>query len=243
MARVVILHTSDFHSRLDSRLAQKLREIKDSCGECLLLDSGDAIRSGNVTFNPFGETALAMMNDAGYDAMCVGNREYHFLSAPMKAKTFKAAFPLLSANLIKKENDSGIRDYLDFVRNGVRIRVMGLSVPCVTREMFVHRLSSQFFEDPIKCGIEAAEKLRKGCDILIALTHIGLKKDIELAERSGLIDLILGGHTHTITKQPVIIGKTTILHHGFYARYVGQVTLDYEDGLLQVDNRSLELKR
>lgn len=243
MARVVVLHTSDFHSRLDSQHSRRLREIKEASGECLLLDSGDAIRSGNVTFNPFGETALAMMNDAGYDAMCIGNREYHFLSVPMKAKTFKAAFPLLSANLIKKEDTSGVQAYVDFVRNEVRIRVMGLSVPCVTREMFVHRLSHQFFEDPIKCGIQTAQKLRKGCDILIALTHIGLRKDIELAERSGLIDLILGGHTHTITEPPVIIGKTVILHHGFYARHVGQVTMDYEDGLLQVDNKLLELKR
>lgn len=243
MAEINILHTSDFHSRLDSEYALKINSIKESMQGCLLLDSGDAIKSGNVTFNPLGETALSMMNVAGYDAMCIGNREYHFLSGPMKAKTFKAGFPLLSSNMITKASDPGVEAYTDFVRDGVRIRIMGLSVPCVTKDMFVHRLSSQYFHEPVKYGVQAAQDLRSGCDILIALTHIGLSKDIELARQSGLIDLILGGHTHTITEEPVVVGKTVVLHHGFHARHVGHVILNYDNGSLQIENKLLELRK
>lgn len=242
MAEVIIFHTSDFHSRLDEQGSLKLAALKESAPDSLLLDSGDAIKSGNITFNPWGESMLSLMNQAGYDAMCVGNREYHFMAGPMKAKTFKAGFPILSSNMIKRGDNPAIEPYVDFIRSGIRIRIMGLSVPCVTKQMFVHHLANQYFEDPVKTGALKAIELRKGCDVLIALTHIGLKKDIELAEKAEVLDLILGGHTHTITDEPVNVGKTVILHHGFHAKNVGKVNIRFENGHFDVDNQLLELR-
>jgi 2',3'-cyclic-nucleotide 2'-phosphodiesterase (5'-nucleotidase family) len=242
MAEITIFHTSDFHSRLDENSSDKLAVLKKSVPGSLLLDSGDAIKSGNITFNPWGEAMLSLMNRAGYDAMCVGNREYHFMAGPMKAKTFRAGFPLLSANMIAKGNNPAIEPYVDFNRDGLKVRIMGLSVPCVTKQMFVHHLADQYFEEPVNCGVQKANELRDGCDLLIALTHVGLKKDTELAEKAGVLDLILGGHTHTITEEPLKVGNTVILHHGFHAKNVGKVTIKFEDGIVDVHNQLLELR-
>lgn len=239
--KFTILHTSDMHSKLTEPVAQKLAAMKASHANCLLLDSGDAIKSGNITFNPWGETMLALMNTAGYDAMCVGNREYHFLAGAMKAKTFKADFPLLSSNLVQRNEEPAIEPYVDFNIEGVIVRVMGLSVPCVTKRMFIHHLSSQYFEEPVKFAASYIAEIRQGCDILIALTHIGIKKDMELAEQTDQLDLILGGHTHTITSEPLQIGPTTLLHHGSHAKHVGVVTLDCSDKTLQINDQLVEL--
>ncbi len=50
--------------------------------------------------------------------------------------------------------------------------------------------------------------------MVIALTHIGIKQDRELAEKVEGIDLILGGHTHVITEEPERVGKTAIIVMG-----------------------------
>ena len=242
MPDLTIFHTSDFHSRLNDASSRKLAQLKESITGSLLLDSGDAIKSGNITFNPFGESILTAMNQAGYDAMCIGNREYHFMEGPMKAKIFKADFPMLSANMISKGENPGISKFVDFMRNDLKIRIMGLSVPCVTKQMFIQRLSGQFFEDPISSGVKTANELRGSCDLLIALTHIGLKKDIELAEKTDAIDLILGGHTHTYTETPLKMGKTVILHHGCHAKHVGQVDIHIANGEIRIENKLLELR-
>lgn len=241
MAKIDILHTSDLHNNLTPELAEKLAHLKQSLGGALLLDSGDAIRSGNVGFNPFGERALALMNTAGYDAMCIGNREYHFLSRPMRAKLSRANFVLLSANLVGPNPMARVQPHIDFTLQGIRVRVFGLSVPCVTRRMAIHRISGQYFVDPVERGVQIAAELREGCDILIALTHIGLDRDQELANNTPHIDIILGGHTHTVTKQPVYVGKTAILHHGYHAEHLGHVVLEFTEGSLRVENRLLEL--
>lgn len=242
MPHFSILHTSDMHGRLNEECCQKLIELKAQEPETLLLDSGDAIHSGNITFNPFGEHILSLMNAAGYDAMSIGNREYHFLGVPMCAKTFKAEFPLLSANLITTKKIPNVAPYADFELSGLRIRIMGLSVPCVTKSMFIHKLSSQYFDDPVKYGTKIAESYRRECDVLIALTHIGIRKDTELAQNTSAIDLILGGHTHTLTEEPVKVGHTIIIHHGYHAKSVGKTNIKVENGSVFITNEILPLK-
>ena len=83
--------------------------------------------------------------------------------------------------------------------------------------------------------------LRKDCDLLIALTHIGIKQDRELAESVPGIDLILGGHTHTVTEQPERVGDTFLLHSGFYAHYVRRIELEVADGKLDVKSELIGL--
>ena len=82
-----ILHTNDFHNHLLPQQAERLRELRAGLGDNgLLLDAGDAISSGNVTYKPGGEPILDVMSDAGYDAMTIGNREFHFSQAGFCAK-------------------------------------------------------------------------------------------------------------------------------------------------------------
>ncbi len=63
--------------RLDAVAADTLRTLKDRYN-ALLLDAGDACWAGNVYYRPGGEPVFDLMNGAGYDAMTVGNREFHF---------------------------------------------------------------------------------------------------------------------------------------------------------------------
>lgn len=245
MARVTIFHTSDLHNKLTPGLAQRLHDLKAATPNSLMLDSGDAIWSGNIYWRPGGEPILDLMNSVPYDAMCMGNREYHFLSAGLISKTSRASFPTLSANLRAARNSlpeagrAGVGSSITFDRCGRRVTVFGLSVPCITERMLVKKVSAYYFDQPIEAAAEIVASLRDKCDLLIALTHIGLKQDLELAAKVSGINLILGGHTHTVADERV--GETAIFHSGMYGHYVRKLEIELDGGKVDVRSELIPL--
>jgi 2',3'-cyclic-nucleotide 2'-phosphodiesterase (5'-nucleotidase family) len=224
---VVILHTNDFHNKLTPAQAGRLREMKNAAAGSLLLDAGDAIWAGNVFFRPGGEPILKLMNDAGYDAMALGNREFHFLAAGLRRKIGWAEFPVLCANVRPAGGaDLPVRSDITFERSGVRVVVFGLTAPMITKRMLSSKVSNYVFDDAIEAASRLVPKLRERADILVALTHIGLAADRQLASTVPGIDLIIGGHTHVILEKPEMVGRTAIVHSGWFARHVGRVEIE-----------------
>lgn len=251
MAKVTIFHTSDLHNRLAQSTASRLRELKGEHPGSLFLDSGDAIWSGNIFWRPGGEPVFDLMNSVPYDAMCMGNREYHFLSKGLIEKTSRADFPILSANLRSANTAyinvvagplsrpfSGIKESVT-VDVGFRVTIFGLTVPCITENMRVKRIAHQYFIDPVEAAADLAPRLRAECDLLIALTHIGFDKDCELAESAPDIDIILGGHTHTIEEAQV--GGTRIFHSGAYSQYVRRIDAELDAGAVKLTSELIPL--
>ena len=244
MARVTVFHTSDLHNKLNHCLAERLRLIRSGSPGSIVLDSGDAISAGNV-FWRFHEPILDLMNSVPYDAMCPGNREFHFLARGLFAKTANAEFPIVSANLrpAKFGFELPVRSSVVIETPEARVGVLGLSVPCITERMLVKRISDAYFDDPCDAAARFVPDLREKCDILIALTHIGIKQDRELAERVPGIDVILGGHTHTVTNEPERVGETYILHHGAFAHHVGKVIIEKSGGRVTVTDELIPLAK
>lgn len=245
MAKITLFHTSDMHNKLNEDYARRLHELKASVPGSLMFDSGDAIWAGNAFWRPGGEPVFDLMNSVPYDALCVGNREFHFMQAGMKAKTAKANFPCLSANLrvVKPRRHLPAKPYVTFDREEIRIGVMGLTVPCITERMLVKKISDYYFVQPEDAARDVVNELRGDCDLIIALTHIGIKQDRELAEKVSGIDLILGGHTHTVTADPERVEDTWILHHGFYVHYVGKVEIEIDSGGIKVKSELIPLAK
>lgn len=227
MSGLVILHTNDMHNRLREERAVRLRQIVEeerARHPCLLLDAGDAIGAGNVTFNPAGEPILDLMSDIGYTAMTVGNREFHLTEMGFHAKLNRARFPVLCANVRPRDGAHlPVQPHLFLEVGDRRVGIIGLTVPMITERMLSRHVSAYVFDDPVQRGCELAEELRPQVDLLIALTHIGLKRDMELAQATDRIDLIIGGHSHTLLEEPLREGSTVIVQTGAHARYVGRV--------------------
>lgn len=97
---LTIFHTNDFHNMLASNQADFIRTARENAGSCsLLLDAGDAVSAGNITYHAAGEPILSLMSETGYDAMTVGNRDFHLTKAGFHSKLSNARFPILSANI------------------------------------------------------------------------------------------------------------------------------------------------
>jgi len=228
MPTLTILHTNDLHGKLTELAAEIIAREKASCEPCLLVDCGDAISSGNIYYRLGGEPVISKMSDIGYDAMAMGNREFHFMEMGLKSKVSLARFPVLCANLRKRDGDAvadGVRPSIELQVGDVRVALFGLTVPMITRKMVASKFSPYWFEDPLLTASEVVPELRKRADIVIALTHIGLHKDRELAASIDGIDLLVGGHTHAVLTEPEWIGSTAVVQAGWWGHYLGRTTI------------------
>ncbi len=196
MASLALLHTADMHNRLSQAAARRLTELRRE-HKALLLDSGDAVGAGNVTLRR-REPIIELMNEAGYAAMAVGNREYFFRKWGMIRKTRAARFAVLSANLRPLRGDLGHIQAWTIVTaaGGSRVGIFGLTPTMIGAGSRAEPFSDMRFMSwqAAVAGVVAA--LRDQVDWLVALSHLGKRYDRHLAELFSEIDVVLGGHSH-----------------------------------------------
>lgn len=177
------------------------------------------------------ESVWQFLSQATCTASVIGNRETHLMEGAFRAKLAGASHPILCANLKTKTGEPFLPSNLIFEINGQSIGVIGVSVPMVTDRMKSKAMSAFIWELPIPVAISEAKIIRPQVDLLIALTHIGVQNDRILAQKCPEIDIILGGHSHTILPKPEKVGQTWICQGGSHARFIGKY--QWEDGELQ----------
>ncbi len=229
MAQLKVIQTSDLHNHIDLQKAGRLRNLRVE-HEALLVDCGDAIWAGNVFVKPGPEPAMRRMNEAGYQAMALGNREYFFRAFGLMMKTAEARFPVLCANLLPKTGDLGhIKRWtvLD-TPQGDKVGLFGLTPLMIAPNSWAESFSNMRFISHTRAAREGVAALREHCDWLVCLSHIGLEGDRAIAAEFGDIDLILGGHSHTDMDEMATVNGVTISHVGAYGRHAGLITSDGE---------------
>ncbi len=186
------------HSRLSPAKAARLRELKVHNQPALLVDTGDAVSALNVTVWPWAEPILRLMNEAGYDAMAVGNREFFFRRRGMLHKTRPARFDVLAANIVPVHGDFGHIAQRKLVRlpTGLRVGLFGLAREMIAPGSRWASLSNLVFLEPIETANGIVRGLRPAVDLVIALSHLGAEGDRRLADQVPGLDLILGSHEH-----------------------------------------------
>ncbi|MCO5296697.1 MAG: hypothetical protein M9921_07560 [Fimbriimonadaceae bacterium] len=217
-----------------------MRTLREQEG-ALLLDSGDCIKAGNLAIPVREDPAWGRLHAAGCSAGVLGNRETHPLASAFEAKLRGARHPLLCANLRAKGagEPPPLPGSLVLQHKGVRVGILGVMVPMVTERMASKAASHYLWDPPLPRAAAIARALRPDVDVLIALTHIGHRQDLELAAACPEIDVILGGHSHTVLEQPVLVGKTAVCQGGSHARFVG--VYSWESGRGGVEGRLVPL--
>jgi len=236
-----IYHTSDLHDHrgIVAPLAA-IRERKPG----LLVDCGDSLR-GSQTVYFRNEPIIAEIDAAHYDLQAMGNREFNYLYGAVRARARQMQHPLVCSNLIdlrgrplpfereySLERDDGERRW--------QLRFIALLVPQYPIGSAWERVFGWRFLDPLSVVTERAAQLQPG-DVLVVLSHLGLRADRMLAERVPQITLLLGGHSHDTTPQPEWVGRVPIVHAGPYGKYVScsELARDAASGSLQLDSFAL----
>ena len=198
----------------------------------MLFDCGDALRGSQTVYHRT-EPILAEMDAAGYDAQAIGNREFHYLFALLRARATRMHHPLVCTNL--QDTKSRALPFLPILRMRARdetgreigVHVCGVLVMQYPVGSGWERVFGWRFITPWDAVAPYAGTVPNG-DLLIVLSHIGLSLDRELASRVPRIDLILGGHSHDTLERPEYVGDVPIVHAGPYGKFVSRSELEFE---------------
>jgi len=156
-----------------------------------------------------GKQMIETMNAAGVQYVTFGNHEFDIDEADLLSRIEESDFQWLIANLKYKKNGQ----IFPFIQRG---KPMPGSVILQTDKLKIGILAVAIPVDKAYAAFEdiyaAAEReynlLAPQCDAVIALTHLELAQDMELARRLPGLALIIGGHDHENMYHKV--GKTVI---------------------------------
>lgn len=227
--KLTILHTNDVHSQIEpfplnhnkypdrggfARRANIFKDLMKINPNTLIFDAGD-IFQGTPYFNFFkGELELNLMKKMGYNAATIGNHEFDAGLSSLKTNILNNDFQFISSNynFDNTELEGLVNKYKVYKKQGIKIGVFGLGIELnglVNSSLY---LETKYY-DPVEIAKEMTTKLKKEkkCDLIICISHLGHSyqnekiSDLKLGKLTSDIDLIIGGHTHTLLKKPEII--------------------------------------
>ncbi len=254
---LVILHTNDTHSLIDPDangeggvLQRKalIDSVRAAEKNVLLVDAGDVVQ-GTLYFKFFkGDVEYPLMNMMGYDVQILGNHEFDNgldelarYYRTLKADRLSANYDFSGTAAEGLFIPSTIREY-----DGHRVGILGINIDPSSLISSSNYEGMKFLPVSETANAVAADLKRQGCDMVIAVTHIGAMRDndkeidYDLAAASKDIDLIIGGHSHTLIRphngtpeapsivrnaegRPVMVAQT-----GKYGRYLGYIKIDLD---------------
>lgn len=243
MENIHIYHTNDLHSHLEhwprirEFLKTQRRNHQQQGEEVFLFDIGDFIdRWHPLTEGTKGQRNIGLLNECHFSAVTIGNNEGINLSHQDLDRLYtEAEFDVLVANLYKKGKIHPLWSKpfeVYHTKEGTRIGVVGLTAPFT----HIYELLGWELSDPYEELREWIPVLKDQSDIIILLSHLGIRDDERIADEFPEIDVILGGHTHHVLPEGRSIGGTLLGAAGKYGNYVGQVTL-------KVENKSIKSKK
>jgi 5'-nucleotidase / UDP-sugar diphosphatase len=263
---ITILHTNDMHASFIPHEAfwvkenpkplvggfnelsfavDSLRRVKSTT---LLLDAGDVMTGNPITEYAYdgaeGGALFEMMNRIGYELWTPGNHDFDISSANLRKLANVAKFPTISANILDTLNQFPVnnKEYIIIEKNGLKIGIIGI----MSDDFFnlVNQNSSAGIKilPSVETMNRLAALLHPQTDLLIALTHQGVKEDSILAANVQGLDVIIGGHSHTRLRHPMRVNGVLIVQTGSNCENLGILDLTVETHkIISSDGRLLPL--
>jgi len=261
---LTILHTNDFHDRFEpvsssdgpcaaennaagecfGGIARMITAVADAraraSGNVILLDAGDQFQ-GSLFYSYYGgDLAAEFMTLLDYDAMAVGNHEFDNGPEGLAPFLDKVDFPVLSANIDVSRNNA----LAGKIQKSVVLEVGGAQIGIVsalaedTPETSSPGNTVIFSAAAGAVQSEVDRLTQEGVTKIILLTHVGLPADRRLAEELTGVDLIVGGHSHTLLSNsaenaagayPTMVNGVPIVQAYAYGKYLGALTVTFDD--------------
>ncbi len=211
-----IIHVNDTHSHIDAsmvngqplggydRLAAVVKQTRQRDPSALFLHAGDTFQ-GTAYFSLFlAQPDARLYNHLGLTAMTVGNHEFDRGPSVLQSFMNTARFPVLAANLdVRREPRlRKLRPSTVVTVKGRRVGIIGATtpeLPSISSPGPTVRM-----RDTLPAIQAEADRLtRDGVRYIILLSHLGYEEDVKAAKRLRHVDLIVGGHSHTVLGSPV----------------------------------------
>ena len=265
-----ILHINDFHSRVEAinKYDSTCSSAEEAKGECiggaarlmtafkqrrdalsgqnvLSLNAGDNFQGSLFYSTLKGKAELDVMNMIGFDAMTVGNHEFDDGESALAPFLDGVKFPVLGAN-VKTTPASKLGDRIKpstvVEIGGQKIGIIGV-VTTDTMVIANPGPNVSITDDVTAIEAEVPKLKAQGVNKIIALTHVGYRRDLEVIAKIPDIDVVVGGHSHTLLSNtdPKAEGpyptwvdnpggyKVPVVTAASYSKYLGDVVVDFDD--------------
>ena len=240
---LVLLHTNDMHGDFLSEtvgdkelggismLSGYINKVKAEAenDNVLYCVSGDMLQGSLIDTEFKGISTIEIMNQLNPDIVTLGNHEVDYGLGHLLLLEKCAKFPIVNANLFVKNPYTRLfRSHRIFHVDGMKIMFIGI----ITSDVL-----SLIKKDSVLGNLvdvkDAAKEIGKICntyktsdiDFTVLLTHIGFEEDKRLAallDPDWGIDVIIGGHSHTILEQPVEVNGVLIVQAGVGTDQIGR---------------------
>jgi 5'-nucleotidase / UDP-sugar diphosphatase len=269
--KFTILHSNDIHGDFLaevkgekgnligglSLLSGYINKVRKEEENVLYIISGDMVQGSLIDLEYKGISTMEIMNYLAPDVVALGNHELDYGLPHLLFLEKIANFPIVNANLyIKKYNKRLMRSHLIINKAGFDILFTGIITEKVLDSLKMDSLIGSFVtleEASQEIGKIVNAYKNDDIDLTIILTHIGFESDIQLAKLMKPewgIDMIIGGHSHTILDKPVEVNKILIAQAGVGSDQVGRFDIVVDDDtnsivqydwkLIPIDNKLAE---
>ena len=250
---LTLLHSNDLHGdflveevdkksvggvAMLSGYVRKVRAEEESVVYCI---SGDMVQGSLIDTEFRGISTIDIMNLLGPDVVGIGNHEVDYGLTHLLFLERCAKFPIVCANIFIKRPPTRLFDPYVFLNvNGIKIMFIGI----VTEEIFSSIKGDALISSFIDIN-DAAKEVGHICDtfqgidvdLTVLLTHIGFEEDKKLAallDPAWGVDIILGGHSHTVLEEPALVNDILIAQAGIGTDQVGRF-----DVVIDMDTNSV----
>lgn len=241
LKKLTLLHSNDLHGdflaeKVDdkliggvSRLSGYVNIVREEEKNVLYSISGDMFRGSLIDSEFKGLSTIELMNMLAPDVVTIGNHEADYGLAHMLFIEKCASFPIINANMyIKFIGTRLFNSHIIKEIDGMRVMFIGI----LTEEVLKNTKSEGLVGTLIDIQ-DAASEVAKICDayrtedvdLTVLLTHIGIEEDKRLAEALDPacgVDIIIGGHSHTLLEEPCVVAGIPIVQAAVGTDQIGR---------------------
>ena len=245
--RLTLLHSNDLHGdflaeEIDSALiggvsmlsgyVSRVRREEKNTIYCI---AGDMFRGSVIDSEFRGISTIEIMNMLAPDVVTIGNHEIDYGIAHLLFLEKCARFPIINANMhISANNARLFKSHHIIEMDGMKILFIGILTETVLSMAKKEALVGGFIDVN-----DAAAEVERICnaynsldvDCTVLLTHIGFEEDKLLAARldpSLGVDIIIGGHSHTLPSEPECVNGILIAQAGMGTDQIGRFDLEID---------------
>jgi 5'-nucleotidase len=217
-----------------ARVMTMKKEIEKESPFTLFLLAGDTISPSVESITYRGAQMIDAWNVAGIDYATFGNHEFDYGPATLLERMRESKFKWIAANVIDRATGKPFGDAETFVIrefDGVKVGLFGLVLP--ESETTSRPGPNVEFLNPCETARRMVAELHdKGAHVVVALTHLSMGEDKEVA-RCADVDVIIGGHEHSLLESAA--GGAPIFKMTADARELGRIDLNIskKDGTLE----------
>lgn len=240
-----MVHVNDLHANYNpdrqgsspvSRIAGYRRKVAATNPHTIFTNAGDDFEKGSVAeLMSSGQVNMEITKRLGFDVRCIGNHDFAWdIETVLAFSDDPVGDTLLSNVSYTGAAPERWRAKVAAVREvgGVRLGYFGM-VGKPWNE-FNEQYDGDFYpefpmrHDYVARAAEVVAELRDQVDVVVMLSHLGLGLDREIAAAVSGIDVVLGGHSHSVVTPEERVNGTLIVQAGSSAAFIAHLDIDVD---------------